>query len=58
MFNYYIVLYSYSTSTQMVWFKAEEPEDCKTAPEEVNSEELPKDICDEVSLILKIKIVS
>jgi hypothetical protein len=38
----------------MVWFKAEEPEDCKAAPEEVNNEELPTDICDEVSLILKI----
>merc|ERR1711863_112689 len=39
---HYQYTYGYSTSTQMVWFKAEEPED-------VSSEELPKDICDEAS---------
>ena len=33
----------------MVWFKVDEPEGCKEAPEEVSSEELPKDICADVS---------
>jgi len=33
------------SKTNMVWFKVEAPEDCKEAPEEVSSEELPKDIC-------------
>ena len=32
----------------MVWFKVDEPEGCKEAPEEVSSEELPKDICADV----------
>jgi len=33
------------SKTNMVWFKVDEPEGCKEAPEEVSSEELPKDIC-------------
>ena len=32
----------------MVWFKVDEPEGCKEAPEEISSEELPKDICADV----------
>ena len=36
----------------MQWFKAEEPEDCKTAPDDVSTDELPKDICDGVSITL------
>ena len=38
----------YSSQSQLVWFKAEMPEDCKDAPDEVNHGELPKNICDEV----------
>ena len=34
----------------MVWFEAEEPEDCKNAPDEVSHEKLPTNICDEVSI--------
>ena len=33
----------------MVWFEANEPEDCREAPEEVSEEALPTDICDGVS---------
>lgn len=46
---HYLYNRGYSRSTQLVWFNAEEPEDCKTAPEEVNTDELPKDMCDEAS---------
>ena len=35
----------------MVWFEANEPEDCREAPEEVSEEALPTDICDGVSNI-------
>lgn len=49
----------------MVWFKVDEPEGCKEAPEEVSSEELPKDICADVSryriygnIFLKINIMN
>ena len=41
----------YSAGSQLVWFKAEKPEDCKTAPEEVNKDDLPSDMCDEVGLL-------
>ena len=36
------------SKTNMVWFKVDEPEGCKEAPEEVSDEELPKDICEDV----------
>ena len=39
---------SHHSKTNMVWFKVDEPEGCKEAPEEVSSEELPKDICEDV----------
>merc|ERR1711981_629733 len=38
--------YHYNTRSNMVWFEANEPEDCREAPEEVSEEALPTDICD------------
>merc|ERR1712226_500604 len=38
--------YHYNTRSNMVWFEANEPEDCREAPEEVSEEVLPTDICD------------
>ena len=41
----------------MSWFKAEEPEDCNTVPEEVSHEALPNDICEKVGFVIAEKLV-
>jgi len=48
-FMYHHLGSSHHSKTNMVWFKVDEPEGCKEAPEEVSSEELPKDICEDAA---------
>jgi len=48
----YISLKYSPTYVEKVWFEVEDPDGCKEAPEEVNTGELPTDMCGEVGNVL------